>query len=267
MPEGRLLAALCFFVWGKLGGETPMTNTVLLDNVRHKDLRVRTGFAAEFGDSISSCVVFPTEFVHVHREYPILFRKDTNGDLQAMALLGLDKDENLFLDETGWNARYVPAIQQRGPFLIGFRQTDIDGQTVREPVIHVDLDHPRISDSEGEPVFLRHGGNSPYLERANRMLQIIYKGAEHAKPMFAAFEEAGLIEEIDVEIELDERAKYKVPGFLTISHDRLTELGGVELERLNKSGYLQLAMLVMTSLGNVSWLIELKNRKRAAVRA
>lgn len=241
-----------------------MTNTVLLDNVAHKDLRVRTGFSAEFGDGINTCIVFPTEFAYVQREYPILFRKDTNGDLQSMALLGLDKDENLFLDGTGWNARYVPAVQQRGPFLIGFRQRDVDGEVVREPVIHVDLDNPRISETEGEPVFLKHGGNSPYLERANRMLQIIYKGSEHMRPMFAAFEEVGLIEEIQVDIELDEKVKYKLPGFLTISEERMAELDGAQLERLNKSGYLHLAMLVITSLGNVSWLIELKNRRRIA---
>ena len=241
-----------------------MTRTVLLDNVTHQNLRVRTGYSAEFGDNVNCVLIFPTEFAYAQREYPILFRRDTNGDLQAVALLGLDKDENLFLDQSGWNARYVPAVQQRGPFLIGFRQMDMDGQAVREPVIHVDLDHPRVSETEGEPVFLRHGGNSPYLEQANRMLQTIYKGTEHAKPMFAAFEEAGLIEEIQIDIELSDRVKYKLPGFLTISEDRLAKLDGAELEGLHKAGYLHLAMLVVTSLGNVSWLIELKNRKRAA---
>ena len=244
-----------------------MTNTALLDNVAHKDLRVRTGYSAEFGDNVNHVLIFPTEFVYVQREYPILFRKDTNSDLQAVALLGLDKDENLFLDGTGWHARYVPAIQQRGPFLIGFRQRDVDGETVREPVIHVDLDHPRISQSEGEPVFLKHGGNSPHLDRVNHMLQIIYKGTEHLRPMFAAFEEAGLIEEIDIDVQLNASKKYKLTGFFTISEERLSGLDGAQLERLNKSGYLQLAMLVMTSLGNVSWLIELKNRRQAAAEA
>jgi hypothetical protein len=61
--------------------------------------------------------VLPTEFEEVQREYPILIRKDPSGDYQAVALLGLDRDENLFLDETGWNARYVPAVQQRGAVL------------------------------------------------------------------------------------------------------------------------------------------------------
>jgi hypothetical protein len=240
-----------------------MTRTVVLDNIAHKDLRVRTGYAAEFGDNVNQVLVFPTEFIYVQREYPILFRRDSGGRFQAVALLGLDKNENLFLNESGWNGRYVPAVLQRGPFLIGFRNRDIDGEVVREPVIHVDLDHPRISQTQGEPVFLRHGGNSAYLERANRMLQIIYKGTDIAAPMFAAFDEMGLIEAMDIEIQLDDRVHYKVPGFLTISQERLAQLDAARLERLNKLGYLQLAMFVVASVGNVGWLIELKNRKRA----
>lgn len=241
-----------------------MTRTVLLDNVTHKDLRVRTGYSAEFGDNVNSALVFPTEFAYVQREYPILFRKDPNGDFHAVALLGLDRDENLFLNRAGWNARYVPAIRQRGPFMIGFQNKDVDGDAVREPVIHVDLDHPRVSETEGEPVFRRHGGNSPYLERASQMLQIIYKGTGYAKSMFAAFEDAGLIEAMEVDIQLDDGVQYKLPGFLTVSQERLANLDGAALERLNEPGYLHLAMLVVTSLGNVTWLIELKNRRRAA---
>lgn len=241
-----------------------MSRAVLLDNISHKDLRVRTGYSAEFGDKVNNALIFPTEFAFAQREYPILFRRDLGGHLQAVALLGLDKDENLFLDSAGWNARYVPAVQQRGPFLIGFRNREVDGNVVREPVIHVDLDHPRISQTEGEPVFLRHGGNTPYLEHANRMLQLIYKGTAAAGPVYAAFEEAGLVEDVQIQIDLDDRTQYSLPGFLTISQARLAALDGVQLERLHKPGYLQLAMLVMTSLGNVPWLIELKNRRRAA---
>ena len=240
-----------------------MTSTVLLDNVAHKDLRVRTGFSAKFGDSINCCPVFPTEFVYVQREYPILFRRDANGDLQAMALLGFEKEENLFLNDTGWDARYVPAMQQRGPFLIGLRKNADDG-TPQEPMVHVDLDHPRISHTEGEALFLPHGGNSPYLEHTSRILQMIYNGTAHIRPMFAAFEEAGLIEPIEMDVELDRTTKVKLPGFLSISQDRIAGLDSTILQRLNQAGYLQLAILAVASLGNISWLIQLKNRKRAA---
>jgi len=239
-----------------------MTRNVLLDNVTHKDLKVRTGYSAEFGDATNSVLIFPTEFVHVQREYPILFRKDPNGQMQAVALLGFDRDENLFLQGNSWNARYVPAIQARGPFLIGFRQNEA-GETVNELATHIDMDHPRVSRDVGEPIFKSQGGNSPYLERANRMLQIIHRGMGAAAPMFAAFEEAGLLEPREIELQLDERTKYQVPGFLTISEAKLAALDGVQLEKLNRTGFLHFALFALASLGNFNWLIELKNRKRA----
>jgi hypothetical protein len=244
-----------------------MTRTVALDNIAHKDLRVRTGFSAEFGDDVNMVLVFPTEFVYVQREYPILFRRHDDGRLQAFALLGFDKQENLFLNEGGWSGRYVPAVLQRGPFLIGFKKTELDGELVNEPVIHVDLDHPRLSAAEGEPVFLRHGGHSPYLDRVSRVLQLIYKGTDLANSMYAAFEEAGLLEEKDIEIHLDERTRYKLTGFLAISPEALQKLDATQLAKLHAPGYLQAAMLVGSSLGNINWLIELKNRKRAAALA
>jgi hypothetical protein len=239
-----------------------MTRNVLLDNVAHKDLKVRTGYSAEFGDSINSVMVFPTEFVHVQREYPILFRKDSSGQTQAFAMLGLDRDENLFLQGSTWNARYVPAALARGPFVIGFRQNEA-GETINEMVTHIDLDHPRVSETDGEPIFRSQGGNSPYLERANRMLQLIHRGLGATAPMIAAFEEAGLLEAREIEIQLDDRTKYQVPGFLTISEARLVKLDGAQLEKLNKTGFLHFALFALASLGNINWLIELKNRKRA----
>ena len=88
-----------------------MTRAVPLDNIAHKDLKVLMGYRAEFGDSINNVPIFPTEFIYAHREYPILFRRDAAGNLQAVALLGLDKDENLFLDGDAWKGRYVPIPQ------------------------------------------------------------------------------------------------------------------------------------------------------------
>ena len=238
-----------------------MTNAVLLDNVTHADLRVRTGFSAEFGDNINLALVFPTEFAFVQREYPILFRKDSKGEFQAFAMLGLDKAENLFLGESGWSARYVPAVQQRGPFLIGMH---LGGAGDNEPKVHVDLDHPRVSKTEGEPVFLPHGGNSPYLEHVTRILEIIFHGAELSKPMFAAFEKEDLLEPMEGEVKLGDGVTYKLPDFYTVNQERFAALDGEALERLQRGGYLQLAVMVMHSLGNMQWLIELKNRKNAA---
>ena len=56
----------------------------------------------------------------------------------------------------------------------------------------------------------------------------------------------------------------RLPGLLTVSQEKLAGLDGAQLARLNSAGFLQLAVLAMASVGNISRLIDLKNRKRAA---
>lgn len=238
-----------------------MTNRVALNNVDHGDVRVIARSAVEYGDNVNQVVIFPTEFEEVQREYPIFFHRDAEGALQAVALLGLDRDENLFLGENGWQGHHVPAALQCGPFTLAIVERD-SGE--REPMIHIDLDHARVSGSEGLPLFLQHGGNAPYLEHITRILRAIYTGLDAVAPMFAAFEEAGLIQPISVEIELSDVKKYVLPDLFAIDGGALAQLDGARLERLHKAGFLGLAFLVAASLGNVSRLITLKNRKTGA---
>lgn len=238
-----------------------MTNRVLLNNVDHADLRVITRHGPEFGDAINQALVLPTELEAAQREYPIFLRKDANGEYQAVVLLGLDRDENLFLDAGGWPARYVPAVQQRGPFSIALQA----GREGTEPMLHIDLDHPRVSRTEGEPLFLPAGGNAPYLQHVARVMGTIYDGLEISRAFFEALETAGLIEPISVEVKLSDREEYVLPDLYTISQDRLAALAAEDLERLNRAGVLRAAYMVVSSLGNMSRLIDAKNRKLAGL--
>ncbi|MDR7230292.1 hypothetical protein J2X45_001373 [Caulobacter sp. BE264] len=235
---------------------------VLLNNVDHADLRVIAGHGVAYGDGVNQTLLLPTEFEAAQREYPILIRKDAADAYQAVALLGLDRDENLFLDEAGWNARYIPAVQRRGPFSIALQRDERGGEP--RPMIHVDLDHPRIS-AQGEPLFLSAGGNSPYLQSVSQTLGQIHDGLEIAGPMFAAFEQYGLIEPIDIEIKLDDNTSYAVPDVYSIAPDRLSALSGEALERLHQSGLLRAAQWIVSSMGNIEDLIARKNRRRASL--
>lgn len=244
-----------------------MANPVLLDTIAHADLRVATGYAAEFGDAVNQCVVFPTEFDAVQRDYPILFRRDGAGAFYAVALLGLDRDENLFLDRGGWQARHVPVLHQRGPFLIGMVERTVDGVVQSEPMLHVDLDHPRIAAQGGQPAFLPHGGQSPYLDHIVTVLRAIHDGLAQRTTMFAAFEAADLIEPITLDVALDAETHYNIPDCFTIAPARLARLDAAALDTLHRAGFLHHAFSIASSLGNVATLIERKNRKRRAAAA
>jgi hypothetical protein len=251
-----------------------VTRIVLLNNVDHHDLAVAMGHGSEFGDAVNQVLVFPTEWQDVQREYPILFRRGEDGRLQSVALVGLDRDENLFLGNGAWHARYVPALHQRGPFSIGLTRAEDGGAdgSGGEPMIYVDLDHPRIVaggiDAGGigagggaagaQAIFLPHGGNSPYLEAVAEILRRIHAGVAASGPMFEAFEAEGLIEPVKLEIALDETTKYTLDDVFMISADRMGAMDGAALARLHGPGFLQAAFWALASLGNVTRLIELK---------
>jgi len=241
-----------------------MPRHVMLNNITHKDLRVITRYSAAFCDNVGTVMTVPTEFADLQREYPIFFRKDANtGEFISVALLGFAKDENLFLDESGgWNAAYVPGVIARGPFLIGFQERQEGGDVQKEPVIHVDLDNPRVSSTEGEPVFLPQGGNSRYLDHIASILNGINLGLGVSKAMFAAFITADLIEPVKVEIKFNAEEQYNLLGLHTINQQKLASLDAETLHQLHRAGFLQGAFLVANSLTNVQRLIELKGRRR-----
>lgn len=239
-----------------------MARYELLNNVAHKDLRVITRFGREFGDDVGMVPAFPSEYAELQREYPIFFRKDQDsGQWQSVALLGFEQHENLFLRDGRWNAAYLPGAAAKGPFLIGFQEQLIDGELREEPVIHVDLDHPRISFSEGEAVFLPHGGNSPYLQHIADVLHGIRNGAEFGTAMFAAFDSLGLIQPVNLDVQLDEKHRVTVSGLHGIDRERLAVLDAESLLRLNQAGYLEGAYLVLASLHNVRRLMAEKQRR------
>lgn len=247
-----------------------MSKIELLDNVTHKDLQVASWYSAELGDNVASTLTFMAEFVEVQKEYPILFRKDTKtGAYQAVVFFGIQKDENLFLCERdsatqvhpGWRANYVPAAMARGPFSVGFQRPAVASAQQVEPVVHVDMEHPKVGVEGGEPVFLPKGGTAPYLQRTMNALSIIRDGVALNKQMVDAFQKNELLEPVSIDIDLESGERFHIAGFETINAEKLLALSGAALESLNKPGFLQAAYCAMASLSNIKRLIELKNRK------
>lgn len=248
-----------------------MARNELLDNITHKYLKVNPIYSSDLGDNVGSTITFVTEFSEVQKEYPILFRKDPpSNEYQAVVLLGLQQDENLFLQEqeqslqqnnSGWQAHYVPAAIARGPFMIGFQVQQENGQEVKSPMVHVDMDHPKVSAVNGVNVFLEQGGNTPYLEHISRLLNVIRDGVDFNKRMFAVFEKYELIEPVAINVDLDDSQRKQLKGFYTINVEQLASLDGDALKDLSKTGFLQAAYFCISSLSNIKRLISMKNAR------
>jgi hypothetical protein len=233
-----------------------MSNHVLLNNIDHKDVRVVTRRGAAYGDDVMLAITFPAEFRDLQAHYPIVFRKTPDGTgFEPVVLFGFQDRENLFLGPKGWDASYVPLAIERQPFLIGI--------TNGEPLVHIDMDSPRISRADGEAVFLTHGSNTEFLEQVNSILLSIYQGVQATPPFVAALLEHALLESFVVDIELDDGSQNRLAGFYTINEDKLNGLSGDAIARMHQNGYLQAIYMVLASMSNFRALIDRKNRSHA----
>lgn len=238
-----------------------MAKIELLNNVDHKDLKVNIDRSADLGDNVWFTPTFPQEFRNLQKHYPVVFTKNAEtGQFQAVALLGFEVGENLFLDENGWNASYIPLSIMRQPFLIGFQQAEKDGVPIKNTVVSVDMDNPRVSKTEGQPVFLEHGGNTEYLEQINSILNLINEGFERNSAFIDMLMGMDLLESFVLDVELDDGSQHRMSGFYTINEESLLGLTGDDLVILNNNGHLEPIYMAIASMSNISTLIEMKNK-------
>lgn len=238
-----------------------MPNYALLNNVNHAEVKVITDRAVRFGDGVMQSPVFPFEFRNAQACYPILLQQDSAGDFSPLALFGFQERENLFLDDSGWQAPYIPAMVRREPFLIGYQESKSEGEPVRTRVLSIDMDHPRVNTEHGEPLFQPLGGRTPFLEKAADLLESIWLGIEHTKTFVGALQRHDLIESMTLEIELKDGSRNQLIGFHCLNEEKVQGLSAEALGELNANGFLMPMFMVIASMGNLQALAERKSAR------
>jgi hypothetical protein len=237
-----------------------MSNHAIVTAEEHRELRVRTGHSAALGDAVMSCFTIPEEFRRLQNEYVILFQRDPQSrSFAALALLGFEAGENLYLDGCEWLASYKPLGLSIQPFLLGRPRDDAgDAQ------VHIDLDHPRVStDGEGVRAFDDAGQPSPYLEQIVGMLGALDQGYRSSADFFSALERHELLEPFALDVEPRNGARHRMVGYHLINEEKLASLEGGALAELNSAGHLLPIYMAVASLANLSRLIESKSRQLA----
>lgn len=241
-----------------------MPHHVLLNSVEHQQLRIITRRGAEFGDNLWFSATFPLEFRSVQANYPIFFHQDTSsGQLYPVALFGFSQGENLFLSHNNWQDAYIPLTVRRQPFLIGQQKVREDGVEHIQRVIHLDLQSPRVSHTEGETLFLPFGGNTAFLDEMAAMLETIHYGLQDSKAFVDALNELNLLEAVTLDLTLHNGSKHQLIGFYTIHEERLQLLNPDSVIALQQRGYLQAIYFAMASQSRLRDLIRLKSEQVA----
>lgn len=236
-----------------------MTSHAPLDNQSHRDLRVRADAGTELGDGVMATLIVSSEFRRVQADFPILFRREAGQErFFAVALLGFETGENLFLDGAGWDAGYRPLSLAIQPFLIG-RPANGEGPGQ----VHVDLAHPRIAEGgDGVRLFDANGLATPFLEDIAGKLGELDDGYRESGAFFDALAEHDLLEPFTFEVTLDDGSLHSLVGFHIIDEARLRALDADALGTLHAAGHLMPIFMALASLSQLAELARRKNRRR-----
>ncbi|MCC5452343.1 SapC family protein [Rheinheimera sp. UJ51] len=234
-----------------------MATIELLNNVDHLGVKILTERSLELGDNKMFCLSFPAEFRAAQAYYPVLFYKDgQSGQFMPVLLLGFQSGENLFLQQQGWQAGYVPLDILREPFTIGLQQG--------ERVINIDTSHPRVNSASGEPLFLEFGGQTSYLQQVAAQLETLHHGVTDAKAFTQQLLALELIESFVLDVTLNNGQQHSLHGFYTINEPRLAQLSGEQLLQLQQAGYLEAIYMMLASQAQFARLIGFKNQLLAS---
>lgn len=237
-----------------------MTNLQLLNNIDHFDVKIDATLRESYGDNVGGCLVFPSEFIALQKEFPIVLQKEESGEFQFIAIFGFKDGENLFLSESGWLAKYTPLIMNKGPFVIGFQNQHGDAANDKNPVVHIDMNSPRIND-KGSAVFYDKGGFTPFLENVKKNLTSIHYGLSDAKKLISILVQYDLIENFTIDAQFDNGEAIKLDDFYTINIENLYELDAGIVSSLHQKGFLQLIYAINFSFSNITRLVKMKNDK------
>jgi len=214
---------------------------------KHGEWSIKPGSGYGFASEVNSVPLTTVEFANSASEYTIVF---TGGEGQVMpaVILGMRDQENLYLnDDSGWEARYVPAFVRRYPFVFSSSE---DGKTF---TLCVDEEFEGCNtEGKGERLFDADGEQTQYLKGVLAFLQDYQAQFERTKAFCNKLQELNLLEPMQEMFTLSTGEQSSLAGFMGIERERLEALSGEQLAELAATDALELAYLQLHSLRNLS---------------
>lgn len=220
----------------------------------HQGKRILPATSFAFAGQFHLASVMVHEFVRAAATYPIVFLEDKENDaFRAVALLGLDSGENLFVDATGkWNASYIPAIIRRYPFALA------KGAETDQFTVCVDEESPLLSDTEGEALFTEQGEPTQVIENVKRYLGELQQMEVFTQAFSQFFSEHNLFTPLNMRVRHQEQIK-NITGCYVINEDRIQNLSNELFLEMREKRYLAPMYAHLNSLAQIERLVSLKS--------
>lgn len=228
----------------------PLLYTALdaLNSGEHGKMKLKKSYNLPQVGQTHAIPVTVEEFTIVQRYYPIIFSAGESPI--PLALLGLNEGVNTFFDQDGRPVSkdiYIPAYLRRYPFLLAKLRPDTDELSLCfDPTVGAVAE-----DDDGLALF---DGDQP--SETTRNILAFCEQFETAGQRTQAFMEellsSGLLMDGEVSIQPNSAEQpFLYRGFRMVDEEKLRELRGDELRKMNQSGMLAAIYAHLFSLSQI----------------
>lgn len=217
---------------------------VPLNSNQHGSWKATGLTSAKFMQNQHAVPVTVDEFVSASRFYPIIFSAGDNS--VPLALMGMNEGVNLFIDDEGifTQNNYVPAYVRRYPYMLAKLAPDS-----QELSLCFDPTADALGESEeGEPLFDGEDATDA-TKRILKFCEDFEQAGARTQAFMKYLEESEMLMEGEVSIQQNGTDKpFVYRGFKMVNEEKLREMRGDELRKLNQNGMLPLLYAHLFSL-------------------
>lgn len=209
----------------------------------HAHYKLRPSETAPYLSQVHAIPITIDEFVPAQRFYPIVF---SGGDAPVpLALMGLNEGVNVFLDNEGrlLGEPYVPAYIRRYPFMLARTQPGTDDLS-----LCFDPQSGLIGDfEEGNPLF-EDGQPSGTTQAILKFCEEFELSAQRTAAFVTELQTAELLIDGEATVQPTGSDPFIYRGFQMVSEEKLREMRGDALRKMNQNGMLPLMIAHLFSL-------------------
>ncbi|MDD4650321.1 MAG: SapC family protein [Desulfoplanes sp.] len=222
-----------------------------------KKIKPISSYAFAANTHLASIMVH--EFYRAASMYPIVFLEDKeHDDFRPVILLGLEPNENLFIDANGkWTVSYIPAIIRRYPFALAKTPED------NKYTVCIDEESDLVSEEEGEPLFDEKGEPTKVIENVKKYLGELQQMDALTSQFIKMLKEKNMFTPLNMRVREADTVR-NVTGCYVINEQRLNNLSDETFLDLKKKSLLAPIYSHLVSLGQIERLFSLKKKKAGA---
>ena len=221
-----------------------MKKVIALDNKKHRKLGWIKPDNYMFTSKSTSVALTNYELRKAMMVYPIAFLK-SDKRFSPIAILGIKKDQNLFVDDDGqWLFGYIPVLFRTYPIIL------IPQSDGKSGIGFIDDSDLIGDDKDMIPFFSKDGDISSELNEIVDTGKISYSSRFDSFKISEALAKYELYEEWPLSAKLNDK-KVNITGLWRINQMALQKLNGEALSELNKLNALTVIYSQLLSMQNI----------------